>query len=164
MGISPKEEMTNDEKIEKSDSRRRLGNVQSILTLLLCSALCYSLSDVYSKLSTNYEIIISLENRHETTKNLIFERQERLAIEMESIQKKMFDLEKSMMEDIKHIIANLNEKQITNDIKITEIENINLSKLAEMPVQIEKLDLKLKTLQANINDIKAMKPVEENNE
>ena len=75
------------------------------MTLLLCSALCYSLSDVYSKLSKNYEIIIELENRHENTKQLIFERQEHLANEFESVQKKIFDLEKSMLEDVKHIIV-----------------------------------------------------------
>ena len=95
---------------------------KNILTLLLCSALCYSLSDVYSKLSKNYEIIIELENRHENTKQLFFERQEHLANEFESVQKKIFDLEKSMLEDVKHIIAELKEKQINNQFQIDEID------------------------------------------
>ena len=121
------------------------------MTLLLCSALCYSLSDVYSKLSKNYEIIIELENRHENTKQLIFERQEHLANEFESVQKKIFDLEKSMLEDVKHIIAELKEKQINNQFQIDEIEKLNLSKLEELPSEVEKLGLKLGTIQANIN-------------
>merc|ERR1711953_345802 len=161
MGIHRKEEMSDVEKFERSNSRSSgFGNVQNILTLLLCSALCYSLSDVYSKLSKNYEIIIELENRHENTKKIIFERQEHLANEFESVQKKIFDLEKSMLEDVKYIIADLKEKQINNEFQIDEIEKINLSKLGELPREVEKLGLKLESLRANINDIIAMKPNE----
>ena len=127
--------------------------LKNILTLLLCSALCYSLSDVYSKLSKNYEIIIELENRHENTKQLIFDRQEHLAREFETVQKKIFDLEKSMLEDMKHVIADLKEKQLNNQFQIDEIEKMNLSKLGELPKEVEKLGLKLRTIQANINGI-----------
>ena len=109
------------------------------------------MSDVYSKLSANYEIIIELENQHENTKRLIFERQEHLANEFESVQTKIFDLEKSMLEDMKHIIADLKEKQINNQLKIDEIEKMNLSKLGDLPSEVEKLGLKLRTIQANIN-------------
>ena len=109
------------------------------------------MSDVYSKLSANYEIIIELENQHENTKRLIFERQEHLANEFESVQTKIFDLEKSMLEDMKHVIADLKEKQINNQLKIDEIEKMNLSKLGDLPSEVEKLGLKLRTIQANIN-------------
>ena len=108
---------------------------------------------MYSKLSKNYEIIIELENRHENTKQLIFDRQEHLAREFEAVQKKIFDLEKSMLEDMKHVIADLKEKQLNNQFQIDEIEKMNLSKLGELPNEVEKLGLKLRTIQANINGI-----------
>ena len=108
---------------------------------------------MYSKLSKNYEIIIELENRHENTKQLIFDRQEHLAREFEAVQKKIFDLEKSMLEDMKHVIADLKEKQLNNQFQIDEIEKMNLSKLGELPSEVEKLGLKLRTIQANINGI-----------
>ena len=82
---------------------------------------------------------------------MIFERQEHLANEFESVQTKIFDLEKSMLEDMKHIIADLKEKQINNQLKIDEIEKMNLSKLGDLPSEVEKLGLKLRTIQANIN-------------
>ena len=56
-----------------------------------------------------------------------------------------------MLEDVKHIIADLKEKQINNEFQISEIEKMNLSKLAELPREVEKLGLKLGTIQANIN-------------
>jgi len=65
-----------------------------------------------------------------------------------------------MLEDVKHIIADLKEKQINNEFQINEIEKMNLSKLAELPREVEKLGLKLGTIQANINDIIAMNPSE----
>jgi len=65
-----------------------------------------------------------------------------------------------MLEDVKHIIADLKEKQINNEFQINEIEKMNLSKLAELPREVEKLGLKLGTVQANINDIIAMNPSE----
>jgi len=65
-----------------------------------------------------------------------------------------------MLEDVKHIIADLKEKQINNEFQINEIEKMNLSKLGELPREVEKLGLKLGTIQANINDIIAMNPSE----
>ena len=56
-----------------------------------------------------------------------------------------------MLEDMKHIIADLKEKQINNEFQIDEIEKMNLSKLGELPREVEKLGLKLGTIQANIN-------------
>ena len=58
-----------------------------------------------------------------------------------------------MLEDMKHIIADLKEKQINNQLQINEIEQMNLSKLGELPSEVEKLGLKLGTIQANINGI-----------
>ena len=56
-----------------------------------------------------------------------------------------------MLEDVKHIIADLKEKQINNEFQINEIEKMNLLKLGELPREVEKLGLKLGTIQANIN-------------
>ena len=58
-----------------------------------------------------------------------------------------------MLEDMKHVIADLKEKQLKNQFQIDEIEKMNLLKLGELPSEVEKLGLKLRTIQANINGI-----------